>query len=226
VSVDREAVSVDRDAAIAGGRAAGVDRDTAVAAGGRLAAEARRLSALGWMRATSGNLSEVLATAPLRLAVTASGLDKGELRAESVVVVDADGEPVPVEGLAPLKPSDEAALHARIAAATGAGAVVHVHPLAAVVAGRRSPEGVRLRGLEMLKALGRSADDDEVLVPVLANSQDMHELADRFDADHDPRTPGVVVADHGLYVWGRDLVQARHRTESLEWLLEFHLETA
>jgi methylthioribulose-1-phosphate dehydratase len=210
VSVDRATVSVDRDAA--------------VAAGNRLAAEARRLTGLGWMRATSGNLSEVLATDPLRLAVTASGVDKGELRGESVVVVDARGAPVLVEGLAPLKPSDEAALHARIAAATGARAVIHVHPLAAVVAGRRSPQGVRLRGLEMQKALGRSADE-EVLVPVIANSQDMGELADRFDAAHDPRTPGVVVADHGLYVWGRDLVQARHRTESLEWLLEFHLQT-
>ena len=48
----------------------------------------------------------------------------------------------------------------------------------------------------------------------------------RFDKAHDPRTPGIVVADHGLYVWGRDLVQARHRTESLAWLLEFHLQTA
>jgi methylthioribulose-1-phosphate dehydratase len=202
-----------------------IDRDAAVAAGARLAAEARRLTALGWMRATSGNLSEVLAPDPLRLAVTASGVDKGELAAESVVVVDAEGNPVAVDGLAPLKPSDEAALHARIAAATGAGAVIHVHPLAAVVAGRRSPEGVRLRGLEMQKALGRDADE-EVLVPVIANSQDMGELSDRFDAAHDPRTPGVVVADHGLYVWGRDLVQARHRTESLEWLLEFHLQTS
>jgi methylthioribulose-1-phosphate dehydratase len=202
-----------------------IDRDAAVAAGARLATEARRLTALGWMRATSGNLSEVLSPDPLRLAVTASGLDKGELAAESVVVVDAAGAAVPVDGLAPLKPSDEAALHARIAAATGAGAVIHVHPLAAVVAGRRSPGGVRLRGLEMQKALGRDAAD-EVLVPVVANSQDMDELADRFDAAHDPRTPGIVVADHGLYVWGRDLVQARHRTESLEWLLSFHLQTA
>jgi methylthioribulose-1-phosphate dehydratase len=202
-----------------------IEKDAALAAGARLAEQARRLTGLGWMRATSGNLSEVLSADPLRLAVTASGVDKGELRAESVVVVDAGGRPVPVEGLAPLKPSDEAALHARIAAATGAGAVVHVHPLAAVVAGRRSPEGVRLRGLEMQKALGRDADD-EVLVPVIGNSQDMAELADRFDAAHDPRTPGIVVADHGLYVWGRDLVQARHRTESLEWLLSFHLQTA
>jgi methylthioribulose-1-phosphate dehydratase len=202
-----------------------IEKDAAVAAGARLAAEAKRLAGLGWMRATSGNLSEVLAPDPLRVAVTASGVDKGELAAESVVVVDGEGRAVPVEGLAPLKPSDEATLHARIAAATSAGAVVHVHPLAAVVAGRRWPEGVRLRGLEMLKALGRAADD-EVLVPVIPNSQDMDELADRFDAAHDPGTPGVVVADHGLYTWGRDLVQARHRTESLEWLLSFHLQTA
>ena len=203
-----------------------VDRDRALEAGARLAAESARFAGLGWMRATSGNLSEVVAPEPLRVAVTASGFDKGELTPESVVVVDGDGRPVPVEGLASLKPSDEAELHARIAAATGAGAVVHVHALAAVVAGRRWPGAVRLRGVEMLKALGRQAEDDEVVVPVIPNSQDMRELADRFDEAHDPRTPGVVVADHGLYVWGRDLAQARHRTEALEWLLSFHLQTA
>jgi methylthioribulose-1-phosphate dehydratase len=202
-----------------------VDRDAVVAAGARLAAEARRLTGLGWMRATSGNLSEVVTTDPLQLAVTASGVDKGELQPDSVVVVDAEGRAKPVAGLTPLKPSDEAALHARIAAATGAGAVIHVHPLVAVVAGHRFPDGVRLRGLEMQKALGRTPEE-EVLVPVISNSQDMGELGDRFDGAHDPRTPGIVVAGHGLYVWGRDLVQARHRTESLVWLLEFHLQTA
>jgi methylthioribulose-1-phosphate dehydratase len=202
-----------------------VDRDTAVAAGARLADTARLLAAHGWMRATSGNLSEVVAADPLRVAVTASGLDKAELGPGSVVVVDGTGRPVPVDGLAPLKPSAEAALHAHIAATTGAGAVVHVHALAAVVAGRRWPGGVPVQGLEMLKALGRAADDD-LLVPVIANSQDMTELADRFDDAHEPATPGVVVADHGLYVWGRDIVEARHRTESLEWMLSFQVQTA
>jgi len=202
-----------------------VDRDTAVAAGARMADTARLLAAHGWMRATSGNLSEVVAADPLRVTVTASGLDKAELTPDSIVVVDGTGRPVPVEGLPPLKPSAEAALHAHIAAATGAGAVVHVHALAAVVAGRRWPKGVRVQGLEMQKALGRAADDD-LLVPVIANSQDMTELADRFDDTYDPAMPGVVVADHGLYVWGQDLVQARHRTESLEWLLSFQVQTA
>ena len=49
------------------------DREELRAVGARLAVEAARFSALGWMRATSGNLSEVLRTEPLLLAVTASG---------------------------------------------------------------------------------------------------------------------------------------------------------
>jgi 2,3-diketo-5-methylthio-1-phosphopentane phosphatase/methylthioribulose-1-phosphate dehydratase len=191
-------------------------------AGERLAHESARLASLGWMRATSGNLSEVLSREPFRLAVTASGLDKGSLTRESIAVVDHAGSPVIVDGLVPLKPSDESTLHALIASRTGAAAVVHVHALAAAMAGHRWHRGVPLRRLEMLKALGRR-DDEDVLVPVIANSQDMLVLGERFDAAFDMDVPAVVVADHGLYVWGKDLVQARHRTEALEWLLSFVL---
>jgi 2,3-diketo-5-methylthio-1-phosphopentane phosphatase/methylthioribulose-1-phosphate dehydratase len=193
-----------------------------LAAGDRLAVESARLASMGWMRATSGNLSEVLSRAPLHLAVTASGFDKGDLTRESIAVVDKAGSALEIPGLAPLKPSDESALHSLIVDRTGAGAVVHVHALAAAMAGHRWPMGVPLRRLEMLKALDRR-DDEDVLVPVIANSQDMGVLGDRFDAAFDLDVPGVVVADHGLYVWGRDLVQARHRTEALEWLLSFVL---
>ena len=34
-----------------------------------------------------------------------------------------------------------------------------------------------------------------------------------------------IVARHGVYVWGDDLMQARHRLECLEWLLRFKVET-
>jgi len=64
------------------------------AAGDALAAAAARFASLGWMRGTSGNVSLVLSSDPLRLAVTASGRDKGELTAADVVVVDADGRAV------------------------------------------------------------------------------------------------------------------------------------
>lgn len=200
--------------------------DDVLAAGARLAVEAARFNALGWMRATSGNLSEVLSRDPLLLAVTASGRDKGELRADDVAVVDADGQPVEVAGLSPVRPSAEAGLHARVAALTGAGTVVHVHTLNAVEAGHRWPDGVDLHDVEMLKALDRGAHGDVVRVPVIANSQEMTELGDRFESAFDRDVPAVIVAGHGSYVWGADALQARWRTEAVDWLLGWALRTS
>lgn len=193
------------------------------AAGETLAAEAARFASFGWMRGTSGNLSMVVSRDPLRLAVTASGLDKGSLTADDVVVVDAAGEPVRVGGAPPGRPSAEAALHARIARRTGAGAVVHVHTVAAVVAARRWPGGIELEDLEMLKGIGQPAEGVRVVVPVIGNSQDMRELGDRWEQAWNPRVPAVVVAGHGLYAWGDDPLRARHHTEVVEWLLEFRV---
>ncbi|QEV17199.1 methylthioribulose 1-phosphate dehydratase [Streptomyces alboniger] len=184
-------------------------------AGAVLAAEAARFAALGWMRGTSGNLSLVLSRDPLRLAVTASGRDKGELTASDVVLTDGEGAAV-----GPGRPSAEAALHARVARLTGAGAVVHVHTVASVVMGRRSPEGIPFEGLEMLKGLGHPTHEVAVTLPVIANSQDMTELGDRLEAALTPGMPAVVVAGHGIYVWGADPREARHRAEVVEWLLE------
>jgi methylthioribulose-1-phosphate dehydratase len=196
-----------------------------IAVGEQLASEAARFTSLGWMRGTSGNLSVVLDREPLRMAVTASGVDKGELAPTDVVLVDDQGTRVDVHGLPSLQPSAEAELHACIAASTGANAVVHVHALSAVLAADRWPDGVHLRDIEMLKGIGRAADGDEVVVPVIANSQDMSELAIRFVTSFDAAVPAVIVARHGMYVWGRDLTQARHHTESLEWALSFALAT-
>jgi methylthioribulose-1-phosphate dehydratase len=186
-------------------------------AGAALAAESARYAAMGWMRGTSGNLSVRLQDSPLRLAVTASGLDKGTLTASDVVEIDVTGTAV-----RPGKtPSAEAGLHGRIASVSGAGAVIHVHVLAPVLAAERWPDGVELRDLEMLKGFGRSAHDDLVTIPVVPNSQDMVVLGDAFEASFRPDTPALIVARHGLYVWGSDLLQARHRAECLEWLLRF-----
>jgi methylthioribulose-1-phosphate dehydratase len=208
--------------------------DPVRAAGQELAAEAARFAALGWMRGTSGNLSVVLGQAPLRLAVTSSGLDKGELSASDVVVVDEAGRAValgeqaggPGEQAGGRRPSAEAALHARIAALTGAGAVVHVHTVASVAAGWRWPGGVELENLEMLKGIEMPAEGTKVIVPVIANSQDMQELGGRFEQARQPGVPAVVIAGHGLYAWGADLLAARHHTEVIEWLLEYALATA
>ena len=192
------------------------------AAGDALAREAARFAALGWMRGTSGNLSVVVDADPLRIAVTASGRDKGELTAADAVVVDAAGRGVAPGGP---KPSAEAAFHARIIELTGARAVVHVHHLGAVIAADRFPAGVRVEGLEMLKGIGRGAEDDVVTIPVIPNSQDMHELGDRLAKSYEAATPAVLIAKHGLYVWGTDLRQARHHTEIVAWVLDYVVQS-
>lgn len=197
-------------------------------AGRALAAESARFAGLGWMRGTSGNLSAVLSTDPLRLAVTVSGADKGELTSRDVVVVDEDGRAVPRQPRPGRAPSAEAGLHARIAAHTGAGAVVHVHALSAVLAAHYWPDGVVLRDLEMLKGIGRAAHGEDVCLPVIGNSQDMRVLGDAFEKAYDfaAPVPVLLVGRHGLYAWGRDLARARHHTEIVDWLLWFHLTTA
>jgi len=194
-------------------------------AGARLASEAARFAGLGWMRATSGNLSEVLERTPLRLAVTSSSVDKGEMSADDVVVVDGRGEVVTIDDLDARQPSAEAGLHARIADVTGAGAVVHVHALSAVVAASLWPRGVQISGIEMLKAIGRDAHGEVVTIPVIANSQDMSVLGDRFVEQRVDGVPALLVADHGLYVWGDTLSDARRHTESIEWLLSYAIAT-
>jgi methylthioribulose-1-phosphate dehydratase len=207
----------------------GIDARALKACGALLAVEAARFASFGWMRGTSGNLSMVLSREPLRLAVTASGLDKGELSETDIVAVDADGNPMPVSAAtgraADARPSAEAAVHARIAAMTGAGAVMHVHTVAAVAAGRRWPSGVELEGLEMLKGIGVPAEGLTVRVPVVPNSQDMKTLSGRIELSRDPRVPAVIVAGHELYAWGKDIGQARHHTEVVQWLLELALAT-
>jgi len=209
----------------------GLTEQTLHDAGEALAAEAARFAGLGWMRGTSGNLSVTLERDPLLLAVTGSGLDKGELTASDFVLVDRDGERVEGRGGSGHKPSAEAGLHARVARVTGAGAVVHVHALAAVVAAHHWPDGVVLRDLEMLKGIGHLAHGETVVIPVVQNSQDMVALGDAFEQRYLHPTPdvaevpAVLVANHGIYVWGADLRQARWHAELIEWMLRFTVET-
>lgn len=210
---------------------AGISPETLRQAGIALSAEAARFAGLGWMRGTSGNLSVTLDRDPLRLAVTGSGLDKGELTLADLVVVDSRGERVEGLGGSNHRPSAEAGLHARIAQVTGAGAVVHVHALATVVAAHHWPAGVELRDLEMLKGLGHLAHDETVVIPVIDNGQDMTVLGDAFESVYVPATeevaevPALLVANHGMYAWGATLMEARWHAELIEWMLRFRVET-
>ena len=182
-----------------------------------LARASRRLYALGWMRGTSGNVS---VRDGAEILVTASGIDKSAVEPTDAVLIDARGEALPEQHA---RPSAEAPVHASVITELDAGAVVHVHSLAAVEAAARWPEGVPLIDVEQLKGIGRGAHGDAVTVPVVANSQDTADLSARILAAHEPGVPGVIVAEHGLYAWGSSLGEAIDRTESFDWLFDHAL---
>ena len=190
---------------------------------GEIVITARELAARGWTPATSSNFSMRLDEA--HAAITVSGLDKGRLTEDGVMVVDLEGRPVATEQ----RPSAETVLHTRLYRRdAGIGCVLHTHSLVQTVASRVfAPRGgVRLEGYELAKAIAGTTTHEAVIeLPVLANSQDMPATAGQVEAllDAGPLS-GYLIAGHGLYAWGRDLAEARRHLEAFEFMLACELE--
>lgn len=181
----------------------------------------RHLCGRGWVLGTSGNLSAVIDREPLRLAITASGVDKGALTAPQILHIDADAHVVSGAG----RPSDEALLHLAVVRARGAQAVVHTHSVWSTIvsAAHVGAGGVSITGYEMLKGLtGVITHEHQEWLPIVENSQDMPALAGTVEetlAEHHG-THGFLLQRHGLYTWGGSLAEARRHVEVLEFLLE------
>lgn len=206
----------------------------------------------GWCDGTGGNFSIVLSRTPLQLLMAPSGVDKGTVEPEDLIVVDADGMVIRGHGRA----SAETALHLSILASTGACAVLHTHSQAATLLSRlplfsaqpspgspvgrvealtadrqgthrQSEEGLighlQFSGLEMLKGLeGITSHAEHIRLPILANSQNMRRLCEAAQTILDEAPYGLLIAGHGLYAWGESLIQAKRHLEVMEFLLEQH----
>jgi methylthioribulose-1-phosphate dehydratase len=187
----------------------------------QLAAVGRDFYARGWMLGTSGNLSAVAGSDPLRLAITASGGHKGTLTTAQILQVDELGEVRRGEG----RPSDETRLHLTVIRERGAGAVLHTHSVwSTLLSEAFAPEGrLAIEGFEMLKGLaGVRTHEHREDLPIIDNSQDMEALSGSFAAAlaKYPEAHGVLLRRHGLYTWGRNLDEATRHVEILEFLFE------
>lgn len=187
-----------------------------------LAAVARGFHGRGWLLGTSGNLSAVIQREPLQLAMSPSGVDKGELKPEQLLSIDENARVVSGHTG---KPSDETLLHLRIVKERGAGAVLHTHSIWNTVLSDlyAADGGVVIEGYEMLKGLqGVRTHEHSEWLPIVENSQDMPALAktiaqtlNKHKAAH-----GFLLRRHGLYTWGETLAQAKRHIEIFEFLLE------
>ena len=189
-----------------------------------IADAARACAALGWTPATSSNFS--MRVDARHTAITISGRDKGQLGRDDIMLVDMHGSGVGTD----TRPSAETELHTQIYRRwPSIHAVLHTHSRTQSVASRLYAKAgvIRLHGWELQKAIDGCTTHDSVLeIPVFPNTQHMPELVAQVDAWLDAGKPlhAYLIDGHGIYTWGRDMVEARRHLEALEFLLACELD--
>ncbi|WFE69886.1 methylthioribulose 1-phosphate dehydratase [Halomonas sp. M1] len=172
----------------------------------------------GWTPATGGNFS---ARTEAGYLVTASGRDKTRIQADDLLVCNLGGKMLEGNGT----PSAESDLHAALYRLDPTiHCVLHTHTVASTVLSRRFPQGIKLSGFEMQKALaGNVTHDATITLPVVPNSQDMQELAEHVRNGW-PMPWGFLVSGHGIYAVGDSIASCRRHLEAIEFLLTCVLE--
>ena len=172
----------------------------------------------GYSPATSGNYS--IRKDEKTCLVSASGVDKGNLKPDDFVEYDLDYS-YDDEGK---KPSDESPVHASIYKLyPEVGCVLHAHSVASTVIGLVD-EGsfIEFQNFEMQKAFtGVMTHEHALRLDVIDNTQDMKSLADSLSV---MSLPCFLLRGHGVYVWGKTIAQAKRHLEGIEFLLKCKLE--
>jgi L-fuculose-phosphate aldolase len=162
----------------------------------------RMLHARGYLAANDGNVSARLGSD--RVLVTPSGVHKGFLAPDDLVVVDLEGRQLSGKG----KPTGELALHLRAyEARTDAQAVVHAHPPVAIA---MSLTTKRLDGVlpEVTLSIGTLQ-----VVPYQRPLTDALAIA---VASALGRADAVIMERHGTVAVGKDVMDAYGKTERVE----------
>ena len=200
-----------------------------------------------WMWGTAGNLSLRLGSHPLEIAITPSGLNKGHLKKQDLLVVKDEKSQRKEKGASSrpnslavhrrqraavrggLVPSAETVIHQAVyRALPGAGAVFHVHPLYSTLISNfyghpRERRFLRMDWFEMMKGVG-VGEEESAEVAILPNWQDVsliaRDLTDYLQTS--PKTlPVVLIYNHGLTGWGATPDKARNHLEIMEYVCQY-----
>lgn len=181
--------------------------------------------AKGWVSGTGGGICGPADGGGLLLAPT--GVHKERVRPDEFFTVEpADGRILRTPDDPALRPSECNQIFCLAARQRGARSVVHSHALSAVLAGDIAGDAdhLAIRDLEMLKGVRGVGNRDVHLIPVIRNAPREGELVEQLQSVlTDSRFTGafaVLVADHGAYIWGDDVWEAKRHTEVYHFLFE------
>ena len=179
--------------------------------GRKLICEAgRRMYACGLTAANDGNIS--LLTSPGEILCTPSGISKGFMSEDDMILVDFNGSKIKGSGT----PSSEIKMHIKVYEHNpGASAVIHAHPVSATAL---ASAGISLSEpflTESVVVTGKIP-----LAPyAAAGTDDTAESIEPFCRDYN----GVLLANHGAVVWADNIEKALYRMESLEHISKIYI---
>ncbi len=179
-----------------------------------------------WVPATSGNFSQRIDQD--NFIISASGPDKGSLTLDNFVIL-----PITQDDLSTVqpKPSAETLLHSYLYRfSPKIGAVAHVHSALSVLVSMHSEsEELLLTGYELLKAIGSNTSHEvKVRLPIFNNTQDIESLAREVQSYMQEENPDIyayLIRGHGIYVWGRDVIELRRHLEAFDSLLDYQIRS-
>jgi methylthioribulose-1-phosphate dehydratase len=178
---------------------------------------------LGWVSGTGGGIcireGEHLVVAP-------SAVQKERMRPEEMFTLGLDGSVVSRPADASLRPSECTALFLEAVRRRGAGAVIHSHSLHAMLVTLLFEGEFSISHLEMIKGIEGMGFHDRLVVPIIENTARECDLAGAMGEAIEawPDAQAVLVRRHGVYVWGRDWVQAKTQAECYDYLFRAAVE--
>ena len=185
----------------------------------------RNFYARNWISGTGGGICGPADDGGLLLAPT--GVHKELVGVDDFFTVDpADGSVIATPPNQNLRPSECNSIFCLTARERAARSVVHSHALSAVLTGdlAGAEDHVVIRDLEMLKGIRGLGNRDVHLLPVIRNTAREPELVGEIQRVlDDPRFApafAIVVADHGAYIWGDDVMEAKRHAEVYHFLFE------
>ncbi len=157
----------------------------------------------GFVVANDGNISVRIADD--RIVITPTGVSKGAMQPDDLIVIDVAGNVIAGAS----KPSSEVKMHLAIYQnRPDVAAVVHAHPpRSTAFAAARQPLNKPIIG-EFIVSVG----DVPVAPYALTGTDQLVESIQPYLADYN----ALLLANHGLVTWGKDLTQAFFRHESVE----------
>lgn len=172
----------------------------------------QRIYMKGFVAANDGNIS--IKTGSNSIWVTPTGVSKGFMTPDMMVKLDLDGNTIDGKN----KPSSEVKMHLRVYKENPeVNAVVHAHPPVST--------SFAIAGIDLDKPILPEAVVLLGKVPVAPYATPGTNEVPESIAPYCKEYNAVLLANHGVLTWGKDIIEAYYRLESLEHYALIHMYT-